>query len=174
VSNSGDGSISRINESGISSTFLGGFSTPHGPYGLSFDASGNMYFVDHGSGAIYSSDLIGNTQVLGSVSSLGGTFTGIGFDNSLFVTDVNAGGIYTIDNYGMNEFASGFEGKNNSPIIGPNDFIFDGANSLYVGDGDNIWRITRAVPEPTSLVLLAIALVIVGFTNRCELIGSKP
>jgi sugar lactone lactonase YvrE len=169
VTNSGDGTISRVNESGIASTFLSGFSTPHGPFGISFNDDGTMYFVDHGTGIVYSADQAGNTQIWGSVSRLGGTYTGFGFDNNLLVSDVNAGSIYNLDSSGLSIFASGFEGKSNPPVIGPNDFIFDGVNSLYVGDGDYIWRIARSVPEPTSLTLLGLGLIGFAFSRRKKL-----
>ena len=166
VSNSGNGTISKLAESGVASTYLSGFSSPNGPFGISFDKKGTMYFVDHATGAIYSADQSGNVEALGSVSGLGGTFTGIGFNNELFVTDVNAGSLYTLKKGSLDVFATGFEGKSNPPVIGPNDFIFDGVNSLYVGDGDYIWRIRHGVPEPTSLALLVLGVAGLGIAHR--------
>lgn len=59
VTNSGNGTISRIDQFGSTSTFLSGFSSPNGPFGISFDELGNMYFIDHATGNIYSSDIGG-------------------------------------------------------------------------------------------------------------------
>src|SRR5262249_39704782 len=75
VGNSGDGTIARVDSSGASSTFLSGFGGPNGPFGLSFDASGNLYFVVHGTGSVYEASTSAVTQLLGSVSPLGGVFT---------------------------------------------------------------------------------------------------
>lgn len=170
VTNSGDGTISTVDSSGNISTFLSGFSAPNGPFGLSFDSSGAMYFVDHGSGVVYSSDLLGNTVALGSVSRLGGTYTGIGFEDALLVSDVNSGALYTLANNTLSVFVSGFEGKSHPPAIGPNDVVFDGENSLYVGDGDVIWRISRVVPVPGpgSVALFGLGLMLMGVVGRVK------
>lgn len=165
VSNSGNGTISRIDQFGASSTFLSGFSTPNGPFGISLDESGNLYFVDHGTGGVYSSDMSGNTTLLGSVSSFGGTFTGIGFNDDLLVSDVNIGSLLLLNDQGsFDVFASGFAAKTNQPAIGPNDFIFDGLDNLYVGDGDNIWKISSlSVPEPATFALMVLGLGMISF-----------
>lgn len=161
VSNSGDGTISKIDSTGVSSLFISGLSSPGGAMGISFDSSGNMFFVDHSTGNVYTSDLFGDLAILGSVSILGGVFTGIGFNEELLVSDVNAGTLYNFTDSGSAVFATGFEGKGTPPVNGPNDFIFDGVNSLYVADGDNIWRISKSVPvpEPSTIFLLGIGLI---------------
>ena len=152
VTNSGDGTISRIDEMATVSTFLSGFSAPNGPFGISFDPTGtNLFFIDHQSGNVYRSDLNGNTQVVATVTSLGGTYTSIGFDDMVFVSDTNQANLYSLDSQNnFTVFASNFEGKSSPPAIGPNDSIFDGVNSLFVGDGNFIWKITRI---PTTVTI---------------------
>lgn len=106
--------------------------------------------------------------LLGTVTSLGGTFTGLGFNNDLLISDVNIGSMLLLNDQGSLEvFASGFSAKTNPPYIGPNDFVFDGLNSLYVGDGDSIWRISTVhVPEPATLALITLGMVGIGFRRR--------
>ena len=153
ISNSGDGTITKIDQSGNITPFLSGFSSPNGPFGISIDSSGNLYFVDHGSGNLYSSDQLGNVTNIGSVSPFGGVFTGVGYDGTLFVSDVNYGSLYSIDtSNNMSLFASGFEGKTHPPFNGPNDMAFDSSGSMYIADGDNIWKVS-VVPEPISSIL---------------------
>ena len=155
ISNSGDGTITKIDQSGNITPFLSGFSSPNGPFGISVDSSGSLYFVDHGTGNIYSSDQLGNVSNIGSVSPYGGVFTGVGYDGSLFVSDVNNGSLYSIDSSNnMSLFASGFEGKTHPPFNGPNDIAFDSGGSMYIADGNNIWKVTAIVPEPISSILL--------------------
>jgi sugar lactone lactonase YvrE len=163
ISNSGDGTISRVSQSGSVETFISGLSAPNGPFGISFDADGNMYFIDHGTGMVYSADQAGNLTAIDTVTALGGTYTGIGFGSRLFVSDVNTGQLLFINDVGQFDvFASGFTGKSSAPVIGPNDFIYDGMGHLYVGDGDNIWRISVAVPEPSTLALLLMGMMALG------------
>jgi hypothetical protein len=169
VSNSGDGSILKISASGNVDTLISGLSSPNGPYGISFDHFGNMYYVDHLSGAIFRYDVNGNTLNLGSVSAFGGTFTGIGFDQLLLISDVNTGSLNQLGlNGSMSVFVSGFEGKSNPPTIGPNDFIYDDSGNLFVGDGDNIWKISRDVPEPSILALILTGVFSIGVARRKE------
>lgn len=76
--------------SGTVTTLLAAVSAPNGPYGLTFDALGNLYLINHASGAVYRYDFANPLQQIASVTALGGTFTEIGF-----------------------------AGKNNPPFIGP-------------------------------------------------------
>ena len=161
VSNSGDGTMSRIDNLGNDSVFLSGLSAPNGPYGISLSDSGQMYFIDHGSGTVYGADALGNRTQLGKVTALGGTFTGIGFGGRLFISDVNLGALMFLNDQNVLEtFATGFAGKGNAPFIGPNDFVFDGGGNMFVGDADKIWRITaHSVPEPISALLITLGLI---------------
>ena len=57
-------------------------------------------------------------------------------------------------------------------LFGPNDMVYVGVNALYVGDGDFIWRISRAVPEPASVVLFGLGLIVMGFAGRAKRLNS--
>lgn len=161
VANSGAGTISRVNADGTTQTAVSGLSAPNGPFGLTFDASGNLYFIDHGTGGVYRYDFAGTPTLVTSVSSLGGTFLGFGFDGDLFITDVNVGTLYRLRADGTKEvFASGFAAKGTPPVIGPQGVAYFGGDDLFVADGDSIWRISRPVqvPEPSALGLMLASL----------------
>ena len=164
VSNSGDGTVSRIDNLGNDSVFLSGLSAPNGPYGISLSDSGQMYFIDHGSGTVYGADALGNQTQLGQVTPLGGTFTGIGLGGRLFLSDVNLGALLFLNDQTVLEaFATGFAGKGDAPFIGPNDFVFDGVSNMFVGDADKIWRISAySVPEPVSALLFTLGLIVLS------------
>ncbi len=146
VSNSGNGTISKIDSLGNSSLFISGLSSPYGPYHASIDVLGNLYFVDHGTGRLYSSDQSGNiTYLNNSVSPFGGTFTAVGPNGDIFISDCNAGAVYKIDKSGNKTlFASGFIGKSTPPVIGPTGIAFDSNGNMYIADGSNIWKITAS------------------------------
>lgn len=136
ISNSGDGTITKMDKNGNKETFLSGLSSPNGPYGISIDSDGNLYFIDHETGIIYKSDQEGNLTSLGNVSSYGGTYTGVDSESNIYVSDVNIGTLYVIDTNGqMAVFADGFSGKDNPPVNGPNDIAFDSSGNMYVADG---------------------------------------
>jgi WD40 repeat protein len=144
VSNSGNGTISRVKLDGSVKVVLGGFSVPNGPFGLSVKA-GKMYFIDHGTGGVYSWSFTGTPRLLTSVTAFGGTFTGSGFEKRLFITDTEIGDLMSLDSNGaLTVFASGFSAKVTPPAIGPNGIAFNGTNRLYVGDGNSIYLIRRS------------------------------
>jgi sugar lactone lactonase YvrE len=163
VGNSGDGTISQVDSSGASVTFLSGFAGPHGPFGLSFDALGNLYFVVHGSGAVYKADSSGTTQLLGTVSALGGVFVEATAGGNVFVSDVLEGKLYLLDASGTHLFASGFAGKSNPPYNGPNDIVATASGTIYVADANNVWRITP------SLTVVAVDIKPGSFPNSINL-----
>jgi sugar lactone lactonase YvrE len=142
IANGGDGTISRLDRNGVSSTFLSGFGGPHGPFGVSFDAAGNLYFVVHGTGSVYKADRNGATQILGAVSPFGGVFVAATQTGDVFVSDVLQGKVYFFDRTGMHLFASGFAGKGNPPFNGPNDLVLSPSGTLYVADAQHVWRIS--------------------------------
>lgn len=143
VSNSGNGTVSQVKLDGSVQVVLSGFSSGGGPFGLSFDQTGKMYFIDHATGGVYSYDFRRPPKLLATVTSLGGTFTGTGFKGRLFFTDVNLGYLQWFDGVGAPVFASGFAGKSNPPAIGPNGIAYDGRSKLYVGDAGSIYVITK-------------------------------
>ena len=146
VSNSGNGTISRVLLDGSVQQILGGFSVPRGPMGISFDDVGVMHFIDHATGRVHAWDLVSSPTLLYSVSPLGGTFTAQGFGGRLFVTDTEAGTLLRIDSAGVaGVFASGFIGKSGAPFIGPNGIAYDG-EVMFVDDGDTIYRISPVAP----------------------------
>lgn len=144
VSNSGNGTISRVQMDGSVQVALTGYSNSGGPYGLSFDRSRRMYFLDHATGGVYSYDFKRPPKLLATATAWGGTFTGIGFRNRLFFTDVNTGYLQVVADGATTVFASGFAAKNNPPYIGPNGIAYDGRGKFYVADADSIYVITRA------------------------------
>ena len=143
VSNSGNGTISRVNMDGSVQVALSGFSSPSGPMGLSFDQFGKMHVMDHATGGVYSYDFKRPAKLVATVTASGGTFTGTGFKNRLFFTDVNLGYLLWLGDRGTTVFASGFAAKSSPPYIGPNGVAYDGRNKLYVGDAGSIYVITR-------------------------------
>lgn len=164
VANSGAGSISRMDPNGTTTIAISGLSAPNGPFGLAFDASGSLYYIDHGTGGVFRSDLVGGSSQIGSVSPLGGTFLGFGFDSDLFVSDVNAGELYRLRADGTTEvFASGFAAKGAPPVIGPQGIAYS-HGAMFIADGDVVWKITRlaAVPEPPAVLLLLAGLAVLS------------
>ena len=147
VTNSGNGTISRISLSGTVTTVLTGIGNP---FGVSFDSAGTMYFIDHAGGAVYSYDFANPPVRIATVSPLGGTYTGTGFNGRLFFTNVLTGSLNWLPTAGApSVFATGFVGKATPPAIGPQGIAFNGQNVLYVADGDKVWRIVG--PGPTVL-----------------------
>lgn len=171
VANSGAGSISQVGMDAIAHTIVFGMSAPNGPFGLAVDAAGNLYFIDHGTGGVYKYDISGTLTQVSSVTSLGGTFIGVGFDGDLFFSDVNLGALYRLRADGTRElFASGFAAKGSPPVIGPQGIAYFGGSDLFVADGDSIWKISApvAVPEPSALLLMhgALAMLVVARPRR--------
>ena len=168
ITNSGDGTISKVDgATAMSSTVVSGLSAPNGPYGLSIDGTGTLYFTDHATGGVYSSDLSGSISLLGSLTPFGVGYTGVNSLGELFVSDIITGEIHKIDSSGnMSLFASGFAGKSNPPFNGPHDYAFDGNGNMYISDAESIWRIS-AVPIPSALWLFGSGLpVLIGVARK--------
>lgn len=168
VANSGDGTISKVALDGTVTTYVSGFSAPDGPYGLSFDDSGNLIVVDHATGEVYEVAPDGSMTVIGIVSPYGGSFTAVAPDLDVLISDVVDGVIYEIDTLGnQTVFATGFVGKDSPPVIGPTGLIFDQAGNLYVGDGDNVWRFSPShIPVPATLWVFVLGLMTVVAIRR--------
>ena len=161
VANSGDGTVSKVDSSGTITGFLAGFSAPDGPYGLSFDQSGNLYLINHETGAVFIVDSGGNAQQIGAVSAFSGGATTPTPNGDVFVNDVVLGALALIDNSGTHTFATGFAGNDNPPFNGPGEVVLLEGGTLLVADAQSVWRIST-VPEPGTLVLLlgaALALI---------------
>ncbi|HZU35488.1 MAG TPA: hypothetical protein VFA18_06260 [Gemmataceae bacterium] len=175
VTDSGDGTIRRVDSSGGVHDFLSGYGNGNGPYGASFDSLGDLFFTHHGTGQVYEADPSGGVQLLGTLSPLGATFTGVGPGDHLFVSDVLAGTVYTRDASGtLVPFVSGLVGKANPPAIGPTGIVFDGQGNMYIGDGPNIWRVSGPTffeaREPSAMML---AIVGCGGLLGCRLISHR-
>ena len=157
ISNSGDGTIEKIDGITASvSTIVSGLSAPNGPFGLSMDNAGMLYFTNHATGAIFSSDLTGNLNLLGSLTPFGVGYTGISSTGELYVSDILTRKAYKIDSDGnMSVFASGFAGKSNPPFNGPHDYVFDSKGNLYISDASSIWRVS-AISIPAVAISIDI------------------
>lgn len=175
LGNSGNGTIERVDTSGNTQTFLSGYGTPGGPFGLAFDTVDNLYFARHGTGEIYKVTPAMQVTRIASLAPLGPTFVDVDAGGNVYVTDSLNAVIYSISNGVVSTFASGFTGKNNPPVIGPSGMEFSANGDLYVGDGQYLWKIAP-IPEPgTMLLVTAGGLVILFFSrkrfcrNQCRL-----
>jgi YVTN family beta-propeller protein len=116
VSNSGDGTISKIDPSGVATIFATGLNTPRG---VAFDASGNLYVANSiSSGIISKIDTLGNVTTFATGLS---NPNGLVFDNSgtLYVANGGNNTISKIDSGGnVSSFATGLGG-------GPRGLAFD-------------------------------------------------
>ena len=149
TANSGGNSISRVSTiTGAVTTELSGVINP---CGVSFDVLGNMYFVSHAVGEVYTYNFVDPPRRLAAVTPYGGTYTAVGFDGRLFWSDVVTGTIYTLkDDRTAAPFATGFVGKN-PPVNGPNAIVAQGTDVIFVADGPNVWRIARR-PEAAGVL----------------------
>ena len=140
IGNSGDGTISRIDSDGISETYLSGFGGPGGPFGLTFDEEGNIYFVRHGTGQIYKSTPDKTVTTLATLTPFGPTYIRVDPSTKLYVSDSLNAAIYRISGNDVTLFALGFTGNSNPPVIGPSGLSFNDSGDLFVGDGGFIWK----------------------------------
>lgn len=158
VANSGAGTISTVDHLGDISTYISGYQSGNGPFGIDADASGNIYFTEHISGDIYRASSSTTIDLLGSLPSTNGAAQ-LAYSSSeeLFISDSSVGAIYLLQADGsLSIFADGFEAKANAPFIGPTGIVLDESGNMLVGDGDSIWLIT-AVPIPASAWLFGSA-----------------
>jgi len=149
VSNSGGNTISRVSTlTGAVTTELSGVINP---FGVSFDALGNMYFISHAVGELYTYDFANPPRRLATITPYGGTYTGFGFGGRLFWSDYQRASLYWLRSDGTPEvFASGFAGAN-PPSNGPNAIVAQGSDVIFVADGHDVWRIARR-PEAAGVL----------------------
>ena len=127
VSNSGDGTISKIDPSGVATIFASGLSTPRG---VAFDASGNLFVANAiSSGIVSRIDTSGIVTTFATglsnpnglaFASNGDLYVANGSNNT--ISKITSGGVVTT-------FATG--------LNGPRDLAFDSAGDLYVSQGGN-------------------------------------
>jgi sugar lactone lactonase YvrE len=145
VSSSGNGTISKISTlTGVVTTALSGVGNP---FGLSFDALGNLYYIDHAGGALYTYDFTNPPRLLANITPSGGVYTGFGFNGQLFWGDYQLATLFRLgSNSAPVVYATGFAGGGSPPVIGPNGIVAQGSNAILVADGHNVWRITLLTP----------------------------
>lgn len=141
VANFGVNSISKYDDSGSGSLFTGSF--VNGPYGLAFDASGNLY-VTTSSNTI--AKFAPNGADLGVFASTGINFAmGLAFDQAGNLYVANFGGNtvekFAPDGTDLGAFAN---------VIRPTGLAFDAAGNLYVANFGN--TIERFSPTGAPLV----------------------
>ncbi len=161
ISNSGDGTISRIDGAGVGTTYLSGLGGPNGPFGMDFDKSGNLYLVQHGNGYIWEVAQDKSATLLADLPDFGPTFIALDDSGAIYVSDSLNGTIWKINGGVVSVFASGFTGKSTPPVIGPGGMAFDDAGNMFVADGANLWKISSTaapVAEPSTLLLLGSGL----------------
>lgn len=141
VTNSGNGTVSKVSEFGVAQTHISGFASG-GPYGASLDNVGNLYFIEHMTGKIYWCNTSKSVSSLATLTPYGPAFTAVDNTGTLFVSDSLNATIYTIKNGVVSIFASGFKGKSTAPLMGPGGMSFDSVGNLFVTDGDKLWKIT--------------------------------
>jgi hypothetical protein len=186
ISDGGNNAIRKVNTLGIISTIAGvgttGYSGDGGqatlaklnnPWGLAFDASGNLYFSDNGNNCIRrinSSGIIttvagtgtggyGGDGGLATLAQLSGPY-GICVDprGNLYIADLYNVRVRMVDTSGIittvaGTGAKGYSGDGGSPVLAklndPSDVAFDGLGNLYIDDAYN--NVIRAVTNATNL-----------------------
>ena len=165
---SGANGISKVSSIDASVTMVLGDAV--NPFGLSFDALGNMYFISHAPGEVYTYNFVDPPRRVATVTPYGGVYTGIGFDGRLFWGDINTATLYTLRSDGTAApFATGFVGRN-APANGPNAIVAQGADVIFVADGPNVWRIARRPEAPGVLQARSMELSQLkggGWVARC-------
>ena len=150
VTSSGDNRIVKVPVNGEPPT--NELSGVVNPFGISFDAVGNMYFISHAAGQLYTYNFNDQPQLIVSLAPYSGTYTGFGFDGQLFWASYGDASLYRLRPDGTPEvFATGFSGGASPPAIGPNGIVAQDANAILVADGHDVWRISRR-PEAAGVL----------------------
>jgi hypothetical protein len=146
VSSSGNGTISKISTiTGTVTTEL----TTGNPHGMSVDAVGNLYYINHAGGQLLAYNFVDPPRLVTNVTPLGGTYTGFGFSGQLFWGDYQLATLFRLTSSATPEaFATGFAGGAAPPAIGPNQMIAQGNDAILVADGHNVWRIALRPSAP--------------------------
>jgi sugar lactone lactonase YvrE len=128
--------IWKVSPAGQVAAFLWGLS---GPSALTIDNAGDLYFTSWR--GIFKSSTIGSpSPTLLDPMVPGGGHIAVDGEGNLYASGRSSASIYKVSGGKVTLFASGFGGI--GVWGGPTGLAFDNTGSLYVADGDNLWKIT--------------------------------
>jgi hypothetical protein len=132
--------IWKVTTLGLVTPFLTGLQNPSA---LSLDDAGFLYFsaVVPGGAAIFRTSTGGSPSPSPLVPMLpAADRIAVDGAGNIYASDWYSASVYKVSGGKVTLFASGFGGIGNRG--GPVGLAFDGTGSLYVADGDNLWKIT--------------------------------
>lgn len=136
----GVSSIWKVSPPGLVTPFLTGL---HNPSTLSHDNAGALYFsaVAPGGAVIFRTSTGGSPSPSLLVPMLpAADRIAVDGAGNIYASDWYSASVYKVSGGKVTLFASGFGGIGNQG--GPVGLAFDDSGSLYVADGDNLWKIT--------------------------------